>query len=104
MKVLARGDFVIHKTSRLCDNFVAPKPRKKKVTHITPSQAAETDADELEAIDAMPLQEDGESNSSGSSGFFDAEEGYCSSSDGEDDDAATTLTATDVLGSNSTEI
>ena len=89
------------KTSRLCRFYkLTTTTRKKKPTESdggstrTPQQS---DADELDKIDAMPLVDnEAGSNSSGSNDFFDARD-YCSSD--EDDD----LTRSDMMGG-STEI
>lgn len=73
-----------HATRRnqLCRLYVAPPPRKKVVgaptaTSSTPHQVFATDADELDALDSMPL-EDQQAGSS-EDDFFDARDTYSSS-------------------------
>ena len=65
--------------NKLCQLYVAPPPRrsKKKVAptaaSITPHQAFATDADELDALDAMPLEDPAGSSEDD---FFDARDTY----------------------------
>ena len=76
----------LRKSNKLCGLYVAPKKRKsKQSTTVGAAAAAPTfsnDAEEADAMDAMPLQEDASarSNSSGEDAYFDAGE-YSSDED-----------------------
>ena len=73
------------------------KPRTPATA--TPQLSTLTDAEELIAIDAMPLVDDSET--SGSADFYDARDYYSSS---EDDTTQIVVNANDVVGGSSAEI